>query len=542
MAPTAGADVVIVGAPPSTATTTATTTTATTTATAAATTTAGKPSRPNKDAHEAAVQAIQADINAFAAEQKVCKEGMDRITAAHNDKRGEIDAAKAALAALMAEKKELMDVRATIVASRDAAQAAVNEQLEAQKKLREDVPYSSADEIDRKIKELELKQSTTSMTLAVEKLLVADIKKLVLAKKALQAVQGMRDSIDKQKAVQKAKDGEYGKNMAVIKAVGDRINKQREVLDGLLKGVSKGGDSYPKLKQRMNELRDKVNKKYQELKDLKTAFKKEEDRYYKSLKEEREKEKEEREKEWAAKREEREALRKEQEAEELLKPPYQEELALCDFLSAYLRGIQRATADDEQEPDATANDTKMLNGLPGMKVLRNNLDDYTFGPGKKARGKKRGGGNGAADKIKMGIDTLEFFASLALTPPTCQGDIGASLEALEAKKTYFSTLERGAIRSIGDMRREKGREHEEKTGAATARARPTDEVAGKPKAVDKNDGTNSLGKGGNSSTPKTKGKPAGKMFSLDDDFPSLGTGSAAVQSKESITVTEKSGQ
>ena len=270
-------------------------------------------SRPSKESLEAAVTALQQEIETLKAESSRCKEGMDKIQGAKDGKKDETDAAKSVLNTLTKKKKELMDARLEIVTNRDAAKAVLDDQIAQEKALRAELTYSSAQEIDAKIKELETRQSTTSMTLAAEKLIIAEIKKLQQMKKSVSSITGLREVIEREKAQRTIWDKQYSQTMAAVKALGDQIDQQRAVLDVITKNCANaaGGDSFATLKQKQNDIRDEINKKTQAIKDLRNEFKQKEDLYYKGIKEERQKQKEERDKEFEARRAQEDLQRKE---------------------------------------------------------------------------------------------------------------------------------------------------------------------------------------------------------------------------------------
>ena len=269
--------------------------------------------RPSKESLEAAVMALQQEIETLKAESSRCKEGMDKIQGAKDGKKDETDAAKSVLNILTKKKKELMDARLEIVTNRDAAKAVLDDQIAQEKALRAELTYSSAQEIDAKIKELETRQSTTSMSLAAEKLIIAEIKKLQQMKKSVSSISGLREVIEREKAQRTIWDKQYSQTMAAVKALGDQIDQQRAVLDAITKNCANaaGGDSFATLKQKQNDIRDEINKKTQAIKDLRNEFKQKEDLYYKGIKEERQKQKEERDKEFEARRAQEDLLRKE---------------------------------------------------------------------------------------------------------------------------------------------------------------------------------------------------------------------------------------
>jgi uncharacterized coiled-coil DUF342 family protein len=428
------------------------------------------------------------------------------------------------MSTLMVEKKRGMEERDAIIAAKEAAQSAITDQAALEKALRAELTYSSEAEIDRKIKELEKQQATTSVSLRDEKVLLGEIKKLQVMKKSVHQMASIKDAIDKAKARRSVVDKEYADKMSALKSLGERIDRQRAQTDKLLKScnTADGGDSYPKLRARMTTIRDEMNAKYQRTKELRKDFKDREDEYYAGIKEQRAKEREDREKGMEARRALEEAKKKEREDEELLLPPYSEEIALCDFLSSYLRGIQRASGDADADEaralvgGATLDTTKKLGG---MTVIKNELEDYSINTIKK-RGKKKGSTKSSTDKIKHTVESIDFFSTLSVTPPATNADIATALERLAEKKTHFQGLERGAVKSISDKRKDK-----ERVSSASNTNTQTSS------ATTAGSATSGAGMQRTERKEKKGGKPS--VFSLEADFPSLMIGASAPADIES---------
>ena len=198
-------------------------------------------------------------------------------------------------------------------------------------------------------------------------------------------------------------------------------------------------------------------------------------------------------------------------ADELLLPPYAEELALCDFLSNYLRGIQRASGEADEAHAQSDGATLDAKKLGGMTMIRNELEDYSINTTKK-RGKKRGSAKCSTDKIKHSVESLDYFSSLSLAPTATHADISAALDRLAAKKVYFQTLERGAVKSMGDKRKEKERESSNVSKQFSSSTAKADNNGGGTGAVVQR-----------AERKEKKGSKGPTVFSLDADFPSLDT-------------------
>jgi len=321
----------------------------------------------------------------------------------------------------------------------------------------------------------------------------------------VQSLADIKAAIDREKEATKLLEKAHDEKFKAFKDVNDRITAQREILDNLNKGNNENREVIPGLRQQEKECSDLINEKYQAIRNLRSDFKKKEDAYYLYLREEKARKQEARQKEIEARKLEEEEKRKALEAEELAKIPYEEEMQLCDYLTSYLK---KFATENVKEEDSEQTVNSVDSPLPveegGMRVLRRDLDDFTEITSVKKRGKKKGGANlKKKDTLAHGVDTIDFFALLDIIPPGTISAVPASIEAIAKKKTYFQTLERGAVVSIADK--------------------------------------NKLAKQEKSISAKEK---KGSAFSLDQDFPTLAPKVAAKQEivSEEISANDLDGQ
>jgi hypothetical protein len=99
-----------------------------------------------------------------------------------------------------------------------------------------------------------------------------------------------------------------------------------------------------------------------------------------------------------------------------------------------------------------------------MKVLVRTEEDFSQVTVQKKKSKKRG--NQQKETITHGVDTLESFSLLDISPPSTVSTVATAIEALKAKKSYYQGLERGAVESIASKlkaEREKNAASEKKS-------------------------------------------------------------------------------
>lgn len=134
---------------------------------------------------------------------------------------------------------------------------------------------------------------------------------------------------------------------------------------------------------------------------------------------------------------------------------------LCDYLVSYLETLLPTTSTTAEAVSATPV-TSAGSSFDGMKVLVRQDEEYSTVAVQKKKSKKKAG-NSQRDIISHGVDTLESFSLLDITPPTSITNVPSAIEALKAKKTTYQGLERGAVETLASKLRN---EREKKAAAA----------------------------------------------------------------------------
>lgn len=457
------------------------------------------PKRPEKEELEKQCEAIQLEIDQLQDQLHSIKSQIEKIVNEKSGSKGGFDAAKAVIQKLYNEKKQLSLEKAQMMATRDAVRDSLQARINQDKQLRTEMKFVSADAIDSQIKDLETRQATTSMSLQDEKKIIKDIKTLQQSKKIVSQLAELKAAIDKEKESKAALDKTFSEKSAQVKDVNDRIAAQRAILDNLNKDTTGNRELIPALRSQEQVLFASKNQKQNKIRELRNQFKVSEDIYYKYLKEERARKQEARKKEMEERKVEEEERRKALEAEELAKVPYEDDMALCDYLVTYLEKTFPVTGETPTETVSESTAPVVDNG---MRVLKRDLDDAVFkgwGDNSQKRGKKKGGSNKTKDTIVHGVDTIDYFASLGVTPPSTITAVPQAIETLKKKKEIFQTTERGVLVSISDKNKMK------KTDADTA----TSKVGGKK----------------------------GNGFSLEADFPTLNIGGKVMEGGEGVGPT-----
>jgi len=458
--------------------------------------------RPNRNEVLAAEALLKDDIQAMDSKIQAVNKKTKDATDARNGQNDGAGAAKAEMKRLKAARETLIRERQEIFSCRDAAKANLDAKMNERRDLRAQTKYKSVDEIDKKISELNHLQHTTSMPLAQEKALLKEIDELKKSKKLVAAHASVGASIDDQRKT--AED--FGSQIADKNMQLEVIKKQMDEHFAILNKIfDKKKDSIiPSLLKERDDLRAQKKIKQDEIQVLWDEFKqknvawKENQNEWKVYKISRDKAFEE------ERREQREKLRLEREEEYAKKIPYEEEMQLCDYLLGYLTTsfLNSPATDSSSETQSNeSNNTASSKVFEGMQVVgkSDKSENYLALGGKKKKGGKKGPKRIKNDKIVLSIDTIETFSLLKLEPPATLTSVPSTVEALKAKKQYFSTLPRGEIESIAEINQKYENQNFER---ADRRDR---EKENKPKSEKKRQQTR-------------KNAPE---FSLADEFPSL---------------------
>lgn len=405
-----------------------------------------------------------------------------------NDGAGQ---ARSEMKRLKQAKEVLLRERQEIYSSRESAKANLDAKMNERRDLKAQTKFKSVDEIDKRIAELDQLQHTTSMPLKEEKKILKEIDELKKSKKLVAQFSAVGNSIDDQR--RSAED--YQAQIAAKNAQLESIKKEMDVHGEVLSKINdkKKDSAIPGLLKEKDALRAEKKIKQDEIQALWDEFKaanqkwKDNQNEWKAYKLARDKAFD------AERQRRREEYKAARDAELAAKTPYEEEMALCDYLVNYLT---TSFLGKEKEVVESKEVKTSYDGFEGAVLSKKKDDDnYLKLGGKKGGKKKSQKKKGAAgNKIILAIDTIETFSLLKMQPPANVEAVPAVVESLKAKKEYFSTLPRGEIESIAEI----NQKYEDKMDRGGKRDR-----GDKPK-------------GGN------KGKGSSQAdFSLADEFPAL---------------------
>jgi len=389
--------------------------------------------KPDKAAHEKVIAEIQAEIKKGQDRLNEIRKEMDALQSGRSGMSEKIQASKAKFNEIRAERQKAMEERNEVSLRLKALQGKRDEHTKQQKALRSEIRFTSAEEIEKQIDALHLKQETQSMSLMEEKNLIKEIETLKQSRKLVAKYADVQKLGDKHREDIKEVRALHNEKNAVMDKVHERLNAQKKELDALYEqNKAENGDVFPKLFDERKKVRAEVDEAYNKYRAARQQFKEDNDKYYNNLRAAREAKKEQLRKEEEEHKAAYEAKLAEYEAEMAKIHPYQDEMDIADALVSYLESTY---AKELKEVAPAAKEAKSEHKeLDGMKPLARKEEDFMMlGGGKKKSGKKGKKGKKAV-KLSLPLAQIEAFATVGLLPPSAVEQLPESISAIKAKK------------------------------------------------------------------------------------------------------------
>lgn len=382
-----------------------------------------------------------------------------KIEAQMNSAKGsEIGQKRDALQQLRAKKGTLIDEKKAIRSKLDVMRNQADKLSKDRKDTRANVRFSSIQEIDAEIQRLQRRQETTSMSLQEEKKLIKEIDALQASKKLVADLKTKETNLEDVKEQRKLISAQIADKDKEIDAIQKEIDQLQEIIKNMSDKEMDKRDGMKALFAERDELRKMVDKKLKERDACRAEFREKNNawfNYQRALKaqkklqyEEEKKKKEEEKAEWERKKLE----------EELKKTPYEEEMALCDYLADYLTrtylgegGSEKHSIETKDEVVAVKDDPFAGFKAVGKKADNEEEDYFGKGKGKKKRNRKKEKTN--TGPFTLNVDTFEQFGLLNLNPPTSVDQVEKSVQDLRAKKKWFSEQPRGSVPTATEIRK-----------------------------------------------------------------------------------------
>jgi len=402
---------------------------------------APKMKEPDYAAYDASVKEVQDKIDKLQKEKEALQAkitersaGKDGFQAQRAEIRAELDAISKDMDAI----KEQRDKIKQMLGDKRAEGAQLKEEMG---KMKKSLGYTTVEDIDARIAQINYKMQHESLSLKQEKDYMAEIKELNRDKPKLtqlSAIKGKMDNFDagtdlreKQKELNEQFSMLYEKKKGVQEKFKE-LQEERASKEGDLGTVREEKDAK---QAKIRELIEKRN-------ELRDAFSEEKREYRKFQDEQRRARQEAMAGQRKQEAEERQRARLERQVEALDDQPYVEELARIEQCTLYCK---RVMPDDAGEKAEEKKET-VFNNKDGETVLlkkedRNDEGMIAATKVKSKKGKKKAGDAGAADnskkKLTVNMQSFSDWAFLGLAPPMYVADIPDLLTKLEEKKTHF---------------------------------------------------------------------------------------------------------
>ncbi|KAL7493035.1 hypothetical protein ACHAWT_002345 [Skeletonema menzelii] len=416
--------------------------------------------RPSKDEQNAAIAAIDEEIDALREERNVVQKKIDESMG--KQKNTPIGRERDALNKLKNRKGLMIEQKRQIRARLEIVKMKADQLIGQQKNARSTMKFTNLADIEKEINRLQRKQETSSMSLSDEKKLIKDIEALQASKRTAEELKSKQGDLDTIKDDRKAIQGDLNAKDKEIDSIQKEIDAQSKVLKDLVDKQSSQRGTVDELVKQRDALKGKIDDKFKEKNTLRTEFREKTNDWYhnqRAIKAQRQMQYEEEKK---RREEEKAAWLKKKEEEELAKTPYEEEMALCDYLAeyltkTYLTGFQDEEAKKAKEAEEKAKaDVVAVKDDPfaGFKAVSKKAEDDVnyFGKGKGKKKLKAKKAN-KAPTFSLSLDLFDQFGLITLNPPTSLDGVAASVEELKAKKQWYSEQPRGSVPTARDIRK-----------------------------------------------------------------------------------------
>jgi len=409
--------------------------------------------KPDEEAHRAAIQNIQDEIAAHKREQEELNNRIsskDLVRKDHRENQGGI----------RDELKGIHQQRQALIDRKKGERAKLSSIQRVQLPKRKDQPRMSVEEVEDRIRGLEYKHSTESLTLKEEKTLVQEVKEL---KKSIDGLKAHQKKITQMKA-DKASSEErrtvlidsMKKYDAQIDALRADETQVRAKLDALVSKEKKDVGNMPELIKGRAEKRNVINECYNRLRTLKSEFKTELDKWYNNDRQVREQGKAERQAKYEQRKKDEIAENKAWEEERAkeqkeLGPvdPFEHEKSVCDNLLVYLATFQARDVKKAEVKEFEHTGKVIGKGAKNRFVEEDEwgaLASHAKWGKKKGKKKQRGRAEAKAAKktavqrLNIPFHKLGAFHELEIEAPQTVAEIADLITAIEGKKASYDDL------------------------------------------------------------------------------------------------------
>ena len=399
--------------------------------------------QPDRTALDANNEKTQTAINALQEKLKAINDQVNAKSAGKEEHFKARDEIRAKLDEYQGKIDELEKKRTALMGGIQAKQKESRDKRQELNDMKKKLGFDSEEEIEKKIREIEVEMMTGSMTLKKEKELMAKMTELRKSKPMVSKYQAMESNMGPTGEVGSMKDNitDLQKQLAELR---DAKKLQSQAYSKLMEARQKVMGDVPGLFEEREKINASIREKIQERNAERDEFRKQErafNDYLSKVRELRGKraklEREARQAEWDEKRKE------EKEAEGPPPLPFAEDLQYLENITKYLQPFLPKEAEKEEDKKE-----KVPDAIGGHMVLmskESREDEFFYAPTKKKQLKKKGGDGKKAKPIVHSMEALSFFDKYKLPTPADSAAVPATLEAVEAKVKEFKAKQEKKI-------------------------------------------------------------------------------------------------
>jgi len=423
--------------------------------------------KPDETAMKEKISVVEEKMGKLTEKLSSIKEQLDKNDSSRPDANSDLGKAKAAFNNAKSESRRLQQEKRNIYDQISAADELRQQQQDLVTRLRGELQVFSVDEIERKIKQLEYKQSTTSLTVKEDKAIMEEIKKLSAGKPKIQSFKEAQDSLTGIKEHHNTLYVSLKAKSSELTAAKEHEDKFKVTLDEVRAKEDAKKPDMPKLFKERDELRKQVTEHRDAIRKIQAEFNEERKAWFAFQKEDRDRKQKEYLERKAAKQAEWDAWKKLQEEEEAKRDPWEEEKALCEQLIGW-------TEKKMPKKEEVVAEVKIdhLDGKTPLKKANLDDEDPFAGLGKKKGKNKKKGVPTATDetaksmKLKLSFEDMALWKKLDIEAPKEMSEMPTIMEALLAKKEWLKTAPPKPKKVKEEKPKKEKKEGEKKEGEA----------------------------------------------------------------------------
>jgi len=379
---------------------------------------------PDRDVHKAAVEKIQAEIAKKQERMNSIRDAIERQSDARKRSREGQGGIRGELATVRKARQAKIEEKKAIRSSMGGGRIDVPS--------KKDRPRVSVEEVDKRIRKLEDRQATESLTLKEEKEVVQEIKALRQSRAGIAEFDANLKQLMGAKEAQDLKFKEFKTVLASLDGEIDALSEQQNALKTTIDAQNaKEKNDIPALIAERDILRPEISALYDEMRKIRDENKKENDIWWEHEQKWRVQDRAEKQIKYDEQRkrklvedEEYRQIREQEDMDREPMNPFEEDKLFCENLVIYLKSLTEGAKEE------TAKIFISAEGAIGKNAVDDNLDSWG-GLAKKKKGKKKKGMGPKSGKIMQHpVAKIGAFHELKLEPPKTPEEIPGLLETL----------------------------------------------------------------------------------------------------------------